>query len=136
MSEREVDKTIVQKLAVGDRLYASCSAEMFGEILSIDAENLQCDILVYRPTDLMHWFEGDVDATMAPGAPPVTVTNLPINYISDDAGYLEKDERGQFTSLYVAFETPWDGCNRCVASFCVVKQEPGNNWREYVYGGS
>jgi hypothetical protein len=97
--------TLMKLLKVGDELFASCSQEVFGTIVAVNADPADetVDVMVNNIADLIALESGSIASETE--NQKVLIKDLEIDYIGDfDKG------------LYVGFKTV-AGCNRCVRSF-------------------
>lgn len=115
---------------IGDRLYASCSAEFYGEIIGIGHNNdltiPVIDIIVNDPDDLValgwdsEFPDGYVRLELPEGVKPI-LRGLRWKISSSDAYMFEKDGYVATGNLVVC-NTPGNGCYRCTKLFSVMRK--------------
>lgn len=107
-------------LTDNDYLWSSCGADVFGRVLKVnyDTQPQSIDLIVYQFEDLL-----DVDFAPNQFRDGVIVHNVPIEFMYHLEGL--KDDNfygGKLTGYGVQLNTAWDGCNRCVASFQLMRE--------------
>ena len=113
-------------LKPGDRLWASCPAQVFGVVTGVHPEHGTVDIEVFEPEELETVEEDELgnDLGSVPWEGPrndqghALVAGVPLTWEQFDAGgvgYPWPDSTG----WRVVLETPGDGCYRCTKLFSV-----------------
>lgn len=110
---------------IGKYLYSTCAAEVFGQIVGVDAQTNTADIYIFKFTEVITSaledleYENTYDAINAKyGCRPCIAKSIKV----DDCSFERPSQYSDCVGA-ISLDTPWDGCYRCVSSF----------WLQYVW---
>lgn len=115
--------------SVGSWLYASCSAQFYGEVIAVGEDangQATIDIRIEDPNDLVECRSIDIDAVAGPDdwVNPLTSMELPegVKAILRHVQWRFRPYGGNDPPL-IECNTPGDGCCRCTKLFSVHTPE-------------
>jgi hypothetical protein len=118
---KELPKSRLNDISIGDYLYSTCGADIAGTIVNINDVDFTIDMIMYDGSNC--FIDNDNDTEISELGKrfvnvPLYADNIPVDHLWE----IEFNYNNSF-KLGIQLKPNWRGCNRCTASFWVMKKE-------------
>jgi hypothetical protein len=117
----QLSNSRLNDIAIGDHLYSACGADIVGTVVDINDVDMTVDMIMYDGSNC--FIDDDSNDEISDLEKkfvnvPLYATNVSVDHIFEiDQGNVSNFKFG------IQLRPTWGGCNRCTASFWVLKKD-------------